>query len=94
MKSLEDPEKLFKRKDKEKIGFSLFGASSSQDSPIDPEWEVNVGRSLLKTKSESDLKNTEFNSRRLESYFLDSLWRDLQETTKVETFAVQNTQKY
>ena len=25
---------------------------------------------------------------------LDSLWRDLQQTTKVETFAVQNTQKY
>ena len=64
LKSFEDPEKLFKRKDKEKLGFPLFGASSSQDSPIDPEWEVNVGRSLLKTKSESDLKNTEFNSRR------------------------------
>ena len=60
-------ESLFKKKDKEKIDFPLFGASSSQDSPniFDPEWEVNVGRSLLKTKSESDLKNTEFNSRRL-----------------------------
>ena len=73
LKSLDDLEKLFKRKDKEKLGFPLFGASSSQDSPIDPEWEVNVGRSLLKTKSESDLKTTEFNSRRLESYLLDSL---------------------
>ena len=73
LKSFEDPEKLFKRKDKEKIGFPLFGASSSQDSPIDPEWEVNVGKSLLKTKSESDLKNIEFNSHRLESYLLDSL---------------------
>ena len=93
LKILEDLEKLFKRKDKEKLGFPLFGASSSQDSPVDPEWEASVGRSFLKTKSESDLKNTEFNSRRLESYFLDSLWRDLQQTTKVETFVVQNTQK-
>ena len=80
LKSLEDPENLFKKKDKEKIDFSLFGASSSRDSPsiFYQEWEVNVERSLLKTKSESDLKNTEFDSRRLESYFLDSLWRDLQ----------------
>ena len=93
LKSLEDPEKLFKKKDKEKIGFPLFGASSSQDSPIDLEWEVNVGRSLLKTKTDSDLKNTKFNSCRLESYLLDSLWRDLQQTTKVETFSSQNTQK-
>ena len=73
LKSLEDPEKLFKRKDKENLGFPIFGTSSSQDSPIDPECEVSVGRSLLKNKSESDLKNTEFDSRRLESYLLDSL---------------------
>ena len=92
---MEDPEKLFKKKDKEKIDFSLFGASSSRDSPsiFYQEWEVNVERSLLKTKSESDLKNAEFNSHTLESYLMDSLWRDLQQTTKVETFAVQNTQK-
>ena len=70
----------------------MFGASSSQDCHIDPEWEVNAGKSLLRTKSESDLKNTEFNPRRLESYLLDSLWRDLQQTAKVETFTSQNTQ--
>ena len=70
----------------------MFGASSSQDSHIDPEWEVNVGKSLLRTKSESDLKNIEFNPRRLEYYLLDSLWRDLQQATKVETFTSQNTQ--
>ena len=77
---MEDLERLFKKKDKEKIDFPLFGASSSQDSPniFDPEWEVNVGRILLKTKSEFDLKNTRFNSCRFESYLLDSLWRDLQ----------------
>ena len=75
LKSFEDPEKLFKKKNKEKLGFPLFEASSSQ---VDPGWEVNVGKNLLRTKSESDLKNIEFNPRRLESYLLDSLWRDLQ----------------
>ena len=73
LKSFEDLENLFKRKNKEKVGFPLFGVSSSQDSHIDPEWEVNVGKTLLRTKSESDLKNTEFNPHRLESYLLDSL---------------------
>ena len=47
----------------------------------------------MKTKSKSDLKNTEFISHRLESYLLDSLWRDLQQSAKVETLAVQNTRK-
>ena len=80
LKSLEDLEKLFKKKDKEKIDFSLFGASSSWDSHsvFDQEWEVNIGKGLLKSKSESDIKNAEFNPHRLESYLLDSLWRDLQ----------------
>ena len=90
MKSFEDPEKLFKKKNKEKLGFPLFGASSSQDSHIDPGWEVNVGKNLLRTKSESDLKDTEFNTRGLESYLLDSLWRDLQQTTKADTFTSQS----
>ena len=77
---MEDPEKLFKKKDKEKIDISLFGASSSQDfhSILDQEWEINVEKGFLKSKSESDLKNVEFNPRRLESYLLDSLWKDLQ----------------
>ena len=70
----------------------MFGASSSQDSHIDPGWEVNVGKNLLRTKSESNLKDTEFNPRRLESYLLDSLWRYLQQTTKAETSTSQNTQ--
>ena len=73
LKIFEDPEKLFKRKNKEKLSFPLFGASSSQDSHIDPEWEVNAAKSLLRTKSESDLKNIDFNPWRLEYYLLDSL---------------------
>ena len=56
LRSLEDPEKVFKKKDKEKINISLFGASSSQDfhSIFDQEWEINVEKGLLKYKSESD----------------------------------------
>ena len=61
--SLEDPEKIFRKRDKEKIDISLFGASSSQyfHSTSDQEWEINVEKGLLKSKSESDLKNVEFN---------------------------------
>ena len=73
----------------------MFGASSSRDSHsiFDQEWEVNMRKGLLKSKSESNLKNVEFNPRRLESYLLDSLWRDLQQSAKVEeTLVVQNTQ--
>ena len=72
-KSFEDPEKLFRRKNKERIDFPLFIPSSSQDSCINPEWGFNTGKNLLRTKSESDLKNNEFNPHRLESYLLDSL---------------------
>ena len=57
------------------------------------EWEVNIGKCLLKSKSESDLKNNKFNPHKLESYLLDSLWRDPQQSTKVEeTLVIQNTQ--
>ena len=95
LKSLEDPENLFKKKDREKIDFSLFGASSSWDSHsiFDQEWEVNIRNGLLKSKSKSDLKNAEFNSHRLESYLLDSLWRDLQQSAKVEETLVVRERK-
>ena len=77
---MEDPEKLFKKKDKEKVDISLFGASSSQNfhSIFDQKWETDIEKGLLKSKSESDLENVEFNPQRLEYYLLDSLWRDLQ----------------
>ena len=92
LKNFEDPEKLFRRKNKEKIDFPLFGPSSSQDSCINQEWGVNTGKKLLRTKSESDLKNTEFNPRRLESYLLYSLWRDLQQSSKVKSSTSEHTQ--
>ena len=64
----------------------MFGASSSQNfhSIFDKKWEINVEKGLLKSKSESDLKNIEFNPQRLESYLLDSIWRYLQQSAKVE----------
>ena len=77
---MEDPEKLFKKKDREKVDISLFGASSPQNfySIFDQKGEIEIEKGLLKSKSNSDLKNVEFNRRRLEYYLLDSLWRDLQ----------------
>ena len=47
----------------------------------------------MKSKSESDLENIEFNPWILESYLLDSLWRDLQQSAKVEeAHIIQNIQ--
>ena len=60
-------------------------------STLDQEWEINVEKGLLKSKYEYDLKNVEFNPRGLESYLLDSLWRDLQQSTKVEERLIVQT---
>ena len=64
LKSFEDLEKLFKRKNKEKFDFPLFGPSSSPNSHINPAWEINTVQTLLRARSESDLKNTESNPSR------------------------------
>ena len=63
LRSLEDPEKIFKKKDKEKVDISMFGASSSQNfhSIFDQKWEIDIEKGLLKSKSESNLENVEFN---------------------------------
>ena len=90
---MEDPEKLFKKEQKEKVDISLFHASSSQNfhSIFDKKWEIDIEKGLLKSKSESDLENIEFNPWLLESYLLDSLWRDLQQSAKVEeALIIQN----
>ena len=102
---------MFKRKNKEKLDFPLFGPSSSPDSHINPAWEVNAAQTLLRARFEPDLKNTEFNPPRrlrarsetdlentesnppgVESYLLDSLWKDLQQTSKAETTASEHSQ--
>ena len=78
--------KIIYEKRQRKIDISLFGASSSQylHSILDQEWEIKIEKALLKSKYEFDLENVEFNHRRLESYLLDSLWRDIQQYEKVE----------
>ena len=50
----------------------------------------------MKSKSEYDLKETEINPSRLESYLLDSLWRNLQNYVKTEERnpVVQSFQPY
>ena len=78
--SVENPERLLRNKNKEKINSSQFGAWSSQNfhSIQECEWETSVERLLLKSKYESDLKKVEINPSRLESYLIDSLWQNLQ----------------
>ena len=51
---------------------------------------------MLKSKSEYDLREIEINPSRLESYLLDSLWKILQHSVKVEerNHVVQNLQPY
>ena len=46
--------------------------------------KTNFERSLLKSKFESNLKETKINPSRLESYLLDSLWKTLQKSVKTE----------
>ena len=50
----------------------------------------------MKSKSESNLKETEINPDMLESYFLDSLWHNLQNSVKTEEInhVVQSFQPY
>ena len=46
--------------------------------------EANIGKPLLRYKSDSYLKQTKINPKRLESYLLDSLWQNLQNLVKFE----------
>ena len=87
LKSFENPEKLFRRKNKEQVDFPLFGSSSSPDSHTDTEGEVSTAHALLRTRSESDLKDPELDPHKGESYLLDSFWSGLQQTSKTKTFA-------
>ena len=48
----------------------------------DLELGANVGKYLLRSKSESDLKEIEINPNRFESYLLDSMWHNLQNIVK------------
>ena len=46
----------------------------------------------LRARSESDLKNIKPNPGELESYLLDSLWKDLRQTSKSETTTSEHSQ--
>ena len=70
----------------------MFGPSSSPDSHTDTEGEVSTVHTLLRTRSESDLRNPELNSHRREAYLLDSLWKYLQQTSRAETSAPVHSQ--
>ena len=74
------------RPGKERINTYQTKGSFSQEfhSFHNFEWENCFQRPLLRYKYESDLKQTEINPNRLQSYLLDSLWHNLQYIIKVE----------
>ena len=78
------------------MNFFLFGTSSSQDlyDIAESEWGVRAERLLTKSKYESDLRKAGVSSNILQSYLLDSLWLNLETSTKAEETApiFQNTQ--
>ena len=82
LQGLDNPNKLLRNKGKYQLDIPQFGNSSTQEfhSIHDYVWETNFEMSLLKYRSESDLKYTELNPSRLESYLLDSLWKNLQDS--------------
>ena len=95
---MENPERLFRSRGKEKLNISQVGASSSQElHRIWDFWqETKLERCFLKSKSESDLKETKINPSRIESYLLDSLWKKIQNSVKNEgrNLVSQNFQPY
>ena len=72
---MDNPSKLLLNKGKYQLDIPQFENSFTQEFRRiqDSVWETNFEISLLKSKSESDLKNTKLNPSRLESYLLDSL---------------------
>ena len=77
---------MLRSKGKVKINISQFGTSSSQEfqSIQDLGKEIKFQMSLMKSKYEYDLRKNGITTRRLESYLLDSLWRNLLNYMKSE----------
>ena len=92
---MENPEKILRNRNKEKVNFPLFGTSSSQYlyDIVKSKWVVRAERLLIKSKYESDLRKVGVSSSILRSYLLDSLWLNLETLVKVEETALvfQNT---
>ena len=83
---MENTEIILRNRNKENMDFPLFGTSSSQDfhNIAEFEWGTSVEGLLTKSKSESDLKKVEVSPSRLEYYFLDSSWIDLETSMKAK----------
>ena len=85
---MEKPDSLFRhRSGKEKVSTSHTERSLFQEefySFQDLDLGVNVGKPLLRSKSDSKLKQIEINPNRFESYLLYSLWKNLQKTVNIE----------
>ena len=95
---MDNPKILLRSKGKEQINISQFTASSSQEFQSIQHFgnKINFQNSLEKSKFESDLKETDINTSRLESYLLDSLWSNLHNSVKYEERnpVVQSFQPY
>ena len=86
MQSVENCERIFRNRNKENLNISLFDTSSSQDlhNIVESEWENSVEILLTKSKSKFDLNKVDISPSRLESYLLDSLWKNLETSAKTK----------
>ena len=89
LQSVDNPERILRNRNKEKVDFSLFGTSSSQYlyGIAEPKWGVRDEILLTKFKSEFDLRKAGVNPNTLQSYLLDSLWLNLETPPKAEETA-------
>ena len=78
--SVDNPEKILRNRNKEKLGSLLFDTSSSQALYVlvELEWEVGAERLLTQSKSEPDLRKAWVGPNTLQPYLLDSLWLNLE----------------
>ena len=78
------PNKLVRDKEKDQLYIPQCGNSSSQEyQSLQYLWqEIKFQMSLVKSRSKSDLKKFDITTHRLESYMLDSLWRNLHNYVK------------
>ena len=93
--TVDNPERILRNRNKEKLDSPLFDTSSSQYlyGLTEPEWGVGVERLLTNSKSESDLRKSWVDPNTLQSYLLDSFWLNLETPPKSKEIApiFQNT---
>ena len=86
---MDNPERILRNRNKEKLDSPLFDTSSSQALyGLDkPKWGVRSKRLLTKSKSKSDLRKAGVEPNTLQFYLLDSLWLNLETPPKDEETA-------